>query len=486
MAFKHGVETITATTANGTINVVRTAVGFLVGISPTGPTQTLTLCINEKDDAQFGAATPANDIAFALNIARTAAASQKNPGGAFPIIVVNVFNASLHTADLNTATNYTVTSKKFAVKKHLYGTIVVKKNSDDTTVSTTKYTIDEWGNFTDITASGELEGLELYLTGKYVIPAVAADIVGTVDEDNIRTGMKMHSLCFNLYGYTPKIIFTPKYSTLSAVYAEGRAIADANRGIWLHDCASGDSFTTAIANRGPSGTIGWNTSHKRTELLYPWLTTNNAYEAKANNADEYDVAFPYSAFYAGCVAKNDNDDERGYWSSPSNMEINGATGGQVLISTSHTDSNAENQLLNAAGITTYLNIYGSGFRTFGNRMANFNENSQGAGTFINIVRTDDIVAESMELAWLKHNDKNISKALIQIMKAEGNNLVLVLVQRGAFLQGSEILYNASDNSVGELQNGHIVYRRKWMTPTPAELISIIDEMDVNLFKFINS
>lgn len=475
----HGVETITATTPNGSINIVKTAVAFLVGISPDGPTQALTMCLNEKDDAQFGPATPANDIAFSLAIMRKVAASQKLPGGSFPVIVVNVFDATKHTADL-TAVTGTVTNKKIALKKHLYGTIVVKKTSDSSTVSDTKYTIDEWGTFTDITPTGELENIGLTFTGKYVIPAAAADIVGAVDTNNVRTGMKMAGLCWAQFKFNPKIILCPKYATLSAVYTEGRAIADAMRGVWLHDCATGDTVTDALANRGSSGTIGWNTTHKRSYLLYPWLTTNNAYEATANGTSEAFVAFPYSAFMAGCMAKSDADDERGYWTSPSNMEINGAVTGETLITTSFNDANAENQLLNSAGITTYLN--NDGLRTYGNRMASY-PSPGGANSFINLVRVDDIVAESMEIAWSKKNDVNITQAFIDITKEDGNAMVASLIQRGAFLPGSEIQYNASDNPTADLADGKVKFKRRWMTGTPAENIGIISEMDINLLSF---
>lgn len=477
MSFLHGVKSNETTTPGGSIREIPTAVIFLVGISPVGPTQTLIKCSNEKDDAQFGDATPANDIATSLQIIRKVAASTNNKGGACPVIVVNVFDSASHTDDLVSTDTETFADRKVSFKKHLYGTIVLKKQSDDTTIDASKYTIDSWGNVKDITTAGELDGLEVYITGKYVIPAAAADIVGTVDGDGIRTGMKMHALCYSLFGYTPKIIITPKYSTLSAVFAEGRAVADYNRARWLHDNESGDTVSDAISNRS-SGTIGWNTSHKRTDLLYPYLKVFNTFEG-AN------ITWPYSAFMAGAYVKNDSDPERGYWNSPSNIEMNGVDGVETDITTSWTDGTAENQQLNAVGVITYLSGFGIGTKTWGNRSAVYPSIS-GLTTFINVQRVDDILAERIELAWLKWNDKTVQPWMITAMLKEGNNEISKLIQKGAMLPGSKLTYDEAKNPTSSLQDGKITFTRSWLTGPPAELIQIDSELNLDLFKFLNN
>jgi len=436
--------------------------------------------VNAKDDAQFGPATPANDIAMSLAIIRAAGAGTNSPGGANPVVVVNVFDDTLHTATLTSVTG-TVTNSKIALRKHLYGTITVKENT--TTIDPAKYSIDAWGNFKDITLTGELEGKTLGFTGKYVIPAAAADIVGTIDSNNVRTGMKLADLCYSQFKYTPKIIIAPKYSTLSAVYAEGRSMASKFRARWIHDSATGDTVADAIANRGSGGTIGWNTTNEDTDLVYPWLKTANAFEAKALEDPNGYISFPHSAFRAGIYVLNDNDPERGYWTSPSNLEINGAAGPELDIYTSFNDSNAENQQLNANGIITVLNI--DSLREYGNRHAGYPVVT-GAESFINIQRVDDIVAESMEIAAAKYNDRNIGTALIDIVLQEGNNTVAKLIQRGALLPGSIITYSAADNPTDDLADGNVKFRRKWMTGTPAERITFYDQMDINLLKFPNS
>lgn len=474
MAYLHGFESIVVPALDGSSRIAATDVAFIVGLSPEGTKkQQLVLSVNQADDAQFGPATPANDIATSLAIMRATAASTQNPGGSFPVIVVNVFDATKHTADLSQTA--TVTGGKLALKKHLYGAIVCKEGS--TTITTDKYTLDAWGNFKDITTGGTLEGKSLTFTGKYVIPAQAADIVGTVDVNNVRTGMKLHSLCYNTFGYTPKKILTPKYSTLSAVFAEGRAIADANRGEWLHDCDTGDTVNEVIAARA-SGTIGWNTSHERTTLLYPWLKTFNTFE----NAD---IVWPYSAFYCGASIKKSA--EVGWWQSSSNTEMNGVTGAETVISCSWNDSNAECQRLNGAGITTYINGFGIGFRTFGNRNASFPTINTGAYSFIKVKRVDDILAESIELSRIPFLDRDITQSLIDMLVQGANmGIISILVQRGALLPGSQVKFVPGDNPTAELASGTISIRRSWMTGVPAEKIRDYSVMDINLLRFKNN
>ena len=80
------------------------------------------------------------------------------------------------------------------------------------------------------------------------------------------------------------------------------------------------------------------------------------------NESEYQ---PMGLSVAIAVAKAATDSTYGFWISPSNYELAGILGTEVPIKSSLTDSTADTNLLNGAGIVTVLRRAGSGYRVWG-------------------------------------------------------------------------------------------------------------------------
>lgn len=467
MSFLHGVETIAVDIAGRTYNIVKSGVIGIIGIAPTGPAQQLVLCTKQSDFAQFGSPVPGFTIpqsleVFALN-------------GAATVLVINIFDPALHTTAI-TAESQTVTGGKAKLAFAPIGTVTVldSAGAPTTYVLGTDYTIDAYGNFAVI-GTAIANGVVLKFTYKKVnVAAVTANVItGTQDSGTgVRTGSRLFELAYTTFGFNPKILITPGFSSISAVGALLRSLADKYRGITYIDAPAGTTVTGAIAGRGSSGTIGFNISHQRTELLYPQLLK---YDAATNS----NVSFPYSAFLAAIRQVVDNDtDNGGFWVSSSNKVIN-CLGLELPVSGSINDSTSDNQVLNAAGITTVLNTYGTGIRTYGNRNSTY-PGASGPKTFSNMIRIDDIVSESMELAALPYIDMGITQAFIDVVREEGNSFIRTLIQSGALLPGSKVIYSADDNTPAELANGHIVFERIYMGATPAERITYKSVMDITL------
>lgn len=486
MAFFHGVRTIALPGVGGTISINESCVIGLIGISPVGTTQQVVLCNNETDDEQFGTATPDNNIAKSLAIIRSvvAGASTDESDGSCPIIVVNVYNSSTNRA------NYTTGSPLLGTPDVTTGTIAlattwiaatldlvaIYKHSDSSGVNVagggtyvygTDYTMDAYGNFMDIT--GTYKNVQLAFVGAHldVTTATGAQIIGSIS-GSTRTGSKLFDLVAGEYGFKVKIIITPTYATLTGVEAAMEILAGSYRGDWISDAPAGTTKSAALALRG-SGQ--WNTSLPQTRPVFPWL---QAYDASVNA----NVAYPYSAFLAGMYVANDNN--VGFWQSVSNQQIPGVVGVDMVISTGFTDPNSDANLLNAAGILTYLTGYGLGYKTWGNRNASY-PSSNTVLTFDNVYRTDGMVSDAMETAALPYVDAGITPALIDIISTAGNNLLKSLMQEGALLPGSAITYNKADNSQSDLAAGIIKFRRNYMVTTPAEDIIFYDILDISLF-----
>lgn len=469
-SFLHGIETITVSQGSRPVNIVKSGVIGLVGIAPTGPANVLVpVYPNSGDAAAFGAQVPGFNIPQALEVIFNQ--------GAGVVLVVNVFNATKHLAQVTDEVK-TVTNGTLKLAAAPIGAVTIKDSEDEPVAfeEGTDYSIDAYGNFKVLsTAIANTTVLKFSYKKLDISLVEAADLVGTYNgTTNVRTGMQCFDTAFNALGFNPKIFISPSFTTMPAVLTGLASCAAKFKGIVYHDAPLGTTINAAIAGRGPAGTFGFNTSDKRVELLYPHLK-------KYDPATNENVNFPYSAFMAGIRAALDNSD--GFWFSSSNKEIKGATGIERELSSSTTDVNSDTNRLNAAGITTVFNTFGSGNRTWGNRNASFPVNT-GADSFSNIVRIDDVVTDSLEQAALQFVDLPITQGLIDTIRESGNAFIRVLIGRGALLPGSMIKYNKSDNPVEELANGHITFERIYMGPTPAERITFKSVLDINLLASI--
>lgn len=465
--FLHGVETVEVDVAGRAYTIVKSGVIGLVGIAPTGPLNELVLCTKEADFAQFGKSLPGFTIPQALEVILKQRAAT--------VLVINVFDPTSHTTNV-TAEAKTVTGGKLKLGFAPIGAVTVL-DSEGVAVSFVKdtdYSIDEYGNFKVLSTQIADNTVLKFTYKKLNISAVTASVINGAQDGTtgVRTGTKLWELAYNRFGFNPKILIAPGFSTLTAVASNLRTLADKYRAITYLDAPAGTAVSGAIAGRGPAGSIAtFNISHQRTELLYPQLL-------KYDEATDTNVAFPYSAFFAGLRQAIDNDEAQGFWTSTSNHSIN-CEGVEVPVSFQLNDSSSETNLLNGAGITTVANTFGTGILSWGNRNSAY-PSIAGQKSFSNIIRTFDIVQESMELAAMPYNDKGITQALIDVMREEGNSFIRTLIQRGALPVGSKVVYNPDDNTPTELSNGHVVFQVINAGIPPAERITYKHVVDITL------
>lgn len=471
MAFLHGVETIELKQGAITVQAVRSAVIGVVGIAPRGALNTLTLVQNQTDAAQFGGQVPGFSIPVALD-------SILKQGNA-TILVVNVFNNATMTTTVTAEATVAVANRATKLAFAPVGATppVVKDVTDTTTyVAGTDYTIDEFGNITILAAIGTIaEGAVLHVTyAKLNAAAVTASVInGSIDGTTFaRTGFKCFVDSYNLFGFKPKILISPGYSSLTAVSTQMIVEATTYKAMALIDAPAATTVGVAVAGRGPSGAINFYTSSERAILLFPQLKRVNP----VSNANEN---VPYSQFFAGVMAAQDNTN--GYWFSPSNVSIQGIIGLETNISGAINDPNTDANLLNSNGITTVMNSFGTGFRTWGNRSAAF-PSSTAPKNFISIRRTADIVHESIELAMLDYIDQPITNGLIDSIRETANSFIRTLIGRGGLVAGSNCTFDPSLNPPSQIAAGQLVFSLNFMGPVPGERLTFNSFVDINLLK----
>lgn len=470
VAYLHGVEIINVDKGAVPISVVKSAVVGLVGIAPKGPINTPIAVYGSKDAAQFGDPVPG------FNIPQAIAAIFEQ--GAGTIIVVNVFDPDTMTAAVTNEAHNIESGGKFKLAYAPIGGVITLKNMAGSTTYTTpdQYTVDSYGHVTIVDRvllpDGDTNTVKASYSKLDASTINAATIVGGIDDDNVRTGLKCFELCYNLFGFKPKILITPGYGQLSAVRSAFLAAAAQYKAVFLFSAPNGTLPADAIAGRGPTGSIDFDTSDGRAFLLYPQVKSYDP-------ATDSDIDMPLDAFAAGLICKVDNNE--GYWVSPSNHEINGISGLELPLSADILDANSDCNTLNAAGITTVFGAFGTGLRLWGNRTAAFPV-STAPKNFLAVQRTADVLEESIAYAMMNFIDKPINQALIDSIRDSVNAFMRTLIQRGALVDGS-CIYDPNDNPPTELAAGHLTFTLDFMPPTPAERITFKSTVDISLLKF---
>lgn len=169
-----------------------------------------------------------------------------------------------------------------------------------------------------------------------------------------------------------------------------------------------------------------------------------------------------SAAAAGMIARVDND--RGFWWSPSNNEIYGIIGTARPIDFTLGDANSRANLLNEKNITTIIRQ--NGWRLWGNRTLS----SDPKWAFLCVVRTADMVNESLLRAHLWAVDRGITKQYVEDVVEGVNSYLRHLVNIGAIL-GGRCWADPDLNTPDQIAQGKIYFDFDFTPVYPAEHIT---------------
>lgn len=296
----------------------------------------------------------------------------------------------------------------------------------------------------------------------------ASDIIGTVDPiTGARTGLQLLDEIWPKFGFDPKLILCPQWSTDVAVRAEMLEKAAKFRALALVDMPEGLLPQDVLEERGVGG--DYNGSSDRLVICYPRVKVLD----KATNAP---ALAPLAPVLAGIMAARDA--KLGYWRSPSNSEIKGIIGTERILTGRLNDPNTDAQLLNERGVVTLFTDPNAGLFTFGNRSSAFPANTSPLN-FINVRRTADMIHESVEQAIRPFLDRNITRALVDDVCETVNGFLRDLKRRGAIFGGS-CSFDLAKNPKESLEAGHLVFSLAFAPTTPAERITFESVIDRNL------
>jgi phage tail sheath protein FI len=459
--FLHGVESTEVERGPRAIKVVKSAVIALIGTAPIGPLNTLTLCLNDREAAQFGPELAGFSIPEAL--------AGIYDFGAGTVLVINVLDPEVHRSNVVGQARQFGDNDLLQLGHGALQVLTLKSADGETTyVLNTDYTYEPLTGKVKRKAGGSIApNASIKADYTHADPSLvtSADIIGGVTVAGLRTGMKAFADSYNLFGFFPKLFIAPGFSTLSSVSVELTAAAEEMKGFAYIDAPIGATPSQVLAGRGPMGAINFNTSSDRTKLCYPHV---KVYDAVTNG----ERLQPLSIRAAGLRAKVDLD--KGYWWSSSNQELLGVIGLERPLTARVDDPNSEVNLLNEAGITTVFNSFGTGLRLWGNRSAAWPTVTH-MRNFENVRRTKDVIDESIRYSSLQFVDQPVTSALIESVTESVNLFGRKLIGDKALL-GFSCWFDPARNPQTELELGHVLFNYKLTVPPPAERITYETEI----------
>lgn len=267
------------------------------------------------------------------------------------------------------------------------------------------------------------------------------NIIGEAKPDGTYSGVYSFLASKSKLGVSPRILIAPGFCSKEVV-TEISLIANRLRAIIVADVPDDTNknmldFVTSCAS-------------DRIYAVYP----------KVINTKNEEV--PASSYVAGVIARNDN--ENGFWVSPSNKVINGIIGLSKLVDFSLGDSSCMANYLNENGITTIINQ--NGYRVWGNR-STLND---GAYKFLCIRRTADIISDSILQSHLWAVDRNIVKNYLTDVTESVNAFLANLKSQGAILAG-KCFANKELNTASNIAEGKVCFDFEFTPAYPAEHVT---------------
>lgn len=275
--------------------------------------------------------------------------------------------------------------------------------------------------------------------------ATMSNVIGGVDDNTgKRLGLQALLDARNTIKVQPRILIAPGFSQEMAVATEMITVAEKLKAVVLAD-GPNTTDAEAISYRENFGS-------KRMYIVDPWAKVWDT----ATNAEKIQ---PASARVAGLLAKRDS--ERGFWWSPSNQVINGIVGTARGIDFSIGDPNCRANYLNENQVASI--VHEDGYRLWGNRGCS----DDSKWTFLSVVRTADMIEESLLIAHLWAVDRCITKTYIEDVREGVYRYLCHLRQVGAIL-GGDCWIDKELNTKDQLAQGIVYWDFDFTPPPPAE------------------
>jgi len=297
----------------------------------------------------------------------------------------------------------------------------------------------------------------------------ATDIVGMINAAGVASGFQLAYGTFSSLGYFPKILIAPRYSTHQGVRVAMNVISNKLHAMDIVDLPAGLTIQQAVEARGVGSE--YNTASDRTILMYPQV---KAYDPTVDAI----VNQPFSQHFAGVMVATDL--AQGYHHSPSNKAMSDVVGMEREIFYHPGDYASDTNALNEAGIVTIMNMYGAGFRSYGNRSAAYPSDIT-QHSFIQTRRIMDMMHESALYYMQARIDGLASPFGLEQIEEDVNAFLRKKEGEGVLYQG-RFAFDRQKTTARDAADGHFYYRLDMAPMGVMERLTIESYLDVSMIR----
>jgi phage tail sheath protein FI len=296
------------------------------------------------------------------------------------------------------------------------------------------------------------------------------DIIGGIDINTGRKeGIEVVELVFAETGLVPGILLAPSWSDRPAVAAVLETKASDINGCFKCRCCIdvADSITKVI------DVLTWKTNNNivspRQDCAWPFLGLGE--RARYHLSSQWGpLQMHTDATRGGNIP----------YHSPSNKALKCnrtelSDGTEMILSKDQAD------YLNSIGVVTALNWGIYGWKGWGNRTAaGGGQSADVKDVFIPNKRMGDWIGNTFVLTMHAYVDEPGNRRLIDLVVNSFNRWLNGIQAQGAIL-GGRIEFRHEDNPTDQLLDGHYVFHVFYLSPTPAEWIEALLEVDIGYF-----
>jgi hypothetical protein len=275
----------------------------------------------------------------------------------------------------------------------------------------------------------------------------AATLANVIGSGAAGTGVHALVGAESVVHVVPRILIAPGFTDESACVAELVGIAERLRAVVVAD-GPNTTDAAAITYRGNFGS-------DRLYIIDPAVKVFDT----ATNAEATQAASPR---VAGIIAKSDN--ERGFWWSPSNREMQGITGTSRAVDFELGDASSRANYLNENEVATIIRK--DGYRLWGNRSCS----ADPKWAFLSVRRTADMIHESLLRSHLWAVDRNITRTYVEDVLESVNAYLAHLTAIGAVI-GGRCWADEELNTPDQIALGRVYFDFDFTPPYPAERIT---------------
>jgi len=322
---------------------------------------------------------------------------------------------------------------------------------------------------------------DVHKTGAVPDPTLVtpAEIIGELGVDGKPKGLEAAMYTYGKFGYFPRRIIAPGFSTVLGVRQKMLTVANRVHGHAIADLPPGLTKAGIIAKRA----VGQDYAAGDDRLVY---CAPHVMALDAVTADQ--SLQPLSQHLAGVwnevVNREENDDDGGPSASPSNRVMPDVSKTEIPLAWFPGDVSSDTNLLNAAGIVTAnMGEYGAGIKTWGAHASSMGATSATQVTkWLHVRAMYDVLHEAIQWALIPYIDRRGTPQRVDYVEDVIQKYVN-RKERDGWLYGGRFRFDRTKNTADEiLGEGRFWYRLDAAPMAIMHRITVESYIDLNLVR----